>query len=82
MVSNYQLFHTGSWFEPQTLEVEDECVTHYPDSILTLAANVGTTTLWLAEGTLLQCWQATGKNYIQCIASANQIAAWCYVVFV
>ena len=48
----------------------------------TLAANVNPTAFWLVEAMLAQRRQATGKSSTECIASANQIAAWCYVAIV
>ena len=47
-----------------------------------LAANVGPTAFWPAEATLAQHRQVTSKNSTQSLASANQIAVWCYVAIV
>ena len=47
-----------------------------------LAAIVSSTPFWPAEAMLAQRCQATGKNSTHYIASANQIAAWCYVAIV
>ena len=63
----------------QSLGFIQSCYTLVPyiqDSIPTLGQH------WPEEMTLAQHWQATGKNCTQCIASANQIAAWCYVAIV
>ena len=65
----------GSHHWPKPFLVVDatpDSIAHGTSVSPTLAANVGPTAFWLEEAMLAQLGQATGKNSIQCITSANQ----------
>ena len=68
---------------PDIIPMLDQCWPNVGKSVgLTLAAKVGPTAFWPVELMLAQRRQATGKKFTQCIISASQIAAWCYVAIV